>query len=213
MIPIIHVINLDSSQEVDPYANPDLQKQIVRYREENVLSIARQSKQHGFAVRFWEGNTDESVFRSGNINRAFKQIVRYAKAVSLPMVTIAEDDMIFTARGAWNYYLGQMPDDFDIYSGGIYSGQLEENRIVNGWSGNTLITVHHNFYDFFLSASEDPLGLGQGHLDRWLGNFCFEKKYYVCLPFVVKQIANYSDNHRRRVSYEQYEQDWKYYSG
>lgn len=207
----INVINLSPEQQIDPYANPQLQEKIKRWREENVLSIAAQSKQHGFSVRFWPGNTDENVFRSGNINRAFKQIVRDAKKNNLRMVCIGEDDLQFTAQGAWKYYLDNMPEDFDLYLGGIYAGQLEENRIINGYSGNTLITVHEKFYDFFLSANEDPLGLGQGHLDRWLGNFCFEKKYIVCLPFVVKQIPNYSDNHRRVPSYQSYEKNWKYF--
>jgi hypothetical protein len=212
MIETIHVINLSPDSFIDPYANPELKKNIARWRQENVLSISAQSKQHGFSCRFWEGNTEEEVFRSGNISRAFKQIVRYAKEKNLPMVTIMEDDGVLTSPNSWKYYNDNLPEDFDLYLGGIYAGQLEENRIVNGWSGNTLLTVHKNFYDFFLSANEDPLGLGQGHLDRWLGNFCFEKKYFVVRPFVVKQINNsYSDNHRRVQNYDAYEEKWEYY--
>lgn len=204
MIDTIHVINLSPDQPIDPYANPELKKNIARWREENVLSIAAQSKQHGFAVRFWPGNTDENVFRCGNISRAFKQIVRYAKENNLPMVCIGEDDLIFTAPGAWKYYLDNMPDEFDIFFGGIYAGQLEGNRIVNGYSGHTLITVHKNFYDFFLSANEND------HLDRFFGNYCFEKKFIVCLPFVCKQNGGYSENHRRINTYEAYEEKWEY---
>lgn len=212
MIDVIHVINLSPDSFIDPYANPELKKNIARWRQENVLSIAAQSKRFGFSVRFWEGNTDETVFRCGNISRAFKQIVRYAKENNLTMVTIMEDDGLFTSPNAWQYYNDNLPDDFDLYLGGIYAGQLQENRIVNGYSGNTLVTVHSRFYDFFLSASEDPLGLGQGHLDRWLGNFCFEKKYFVTLPFVVKQQAGYSENHRSVKNYDAYEAKWEYYS-
>ena len=208
---IINVINLSPDQPIDPYATPEMQQKIKRWREENVLSIAAQSKTQGFSVRFWPGNTDENVFRCGNISRAFKQIVRDAKKNDLPMICIGEDDLFFTAPGAWQYYLDNMPDYFDIYSAGIYNGTLQKNRIINGYSGNTLITVHSRFYDFFLSANEDPLKLGLGHLDQWLGNFCFEKKYIVCLPFIVKQTPNYSENHRRVLNYEEYEKSWQYY--
>lgn len=210
---VINVINLSPDHFIDPYANPELKKDIARWRQENVLSIAAQSKSQGFSCRFWEGNTDETVFRSGNISRAFKQIVRDAKKNDLPMCCIGEDDLFFTASGAWRYYLDNMPDDFDLYLGGIYAGQLEGNRIINGYSGHTLVTVKSQFYDFFLSANEDPKGLGHGHLDRVLGNFCFEKKYFVTIPFVVRQTANYSDNHRRIPNYAAYEESWEYYSG
>lgn len=209
----INVINLDPEQPADPYANPVRKEEIKRWREERALSIVKQSKQHKFAVRFWPGNTDEKVFRAGNISRAFKQIVRFAKENNLPMATIAEDDMVLVSPGAWKYYVDNLPDDFDIYSGGVYSAQIQENRIMNGYSGNTLITVHKRFYDFFLSASEDPQGLAGGHLDRWLGNFAFEKKYIVCIPFVVKQIGGYSDNHRKINLLDMYEKSWEYFTG
>lgn len=213
MIDTINVINLSPDNFIDPYANPELKKNIARWRQENVLSIAAQSKQHGFSVRFWEGNTDETVFRSGNISRAFKKIVRYAKKNNLEMICIGEDDLIFTSSNAWKYYIENIPDEFDLYLGGIYSGQLEGNRIVNGYSGNTLLTIHSRFYDFFLSANEDPQGLALGHIDRWLGNFCFDKEYFVCLPFIVRQQAGYSENHRKIQNYDAYEEKWEYYSG
>ena len=200
---IINVINLSPEQPIDTYAKPERKAEIRRWREERALSIVEQSKKFGFAVRFWPGNYDETVFRCGNISRAFKQIIRYAKQMNLRMVTIAEDDMKFTSAGAWQYYLDNLPDDFDIYSGGIYHGQLLENRIVNGYSGNTLITVHERFYDFFLQADEKQ------HLDNWLGNFAFEKRYIVCLPFVVRQIGGYSENKKRINPLGQYE-NWNY---
>lgn len=210
MNPTIHVINLDRDNEIDPYANPQLKEEIKRFREERALSIVKQSKQFCFQVRFWEGITDNKTFPCVNIMKAFKKIVMYAKEENLPFVVIGEDDLFFTGRGAWQYYLDNFPKDFDLYSAGIYSGQIQEGRIINGFSGNTLISVKESFYDFLLSANEDPLGLGQGHLDRWLGNFCFEKKYMIVQPFCVKQIWGYSDNHRKKMTYEQYE-NWDYF--
>lgn len=199
---VINIINLDPWQPAQSFNPSFTEKMIQRSREERVLSIVKQSKEHGFACRFWEGviNKHGGV----GITQAFKKIVRWAKENNLPMVPIGEDDLQFSAPGAWQYYLDNMPEDFDIYSGGIYSGQLEGNRIVNGYSGNTLITIKNHFYDFILSANEDPKGLGLGHLDRWLGCFAFEKKYIVSMPYVVLQSEGYSDNLRRETRHSSY---------
>lgn len=211
MIQIVHVINLSPSQQIDNYHSPELKLFVQRHREERALSIVQQSKKHGFAVRFWHGIVgDNDVFRSLNIMRAFKKIVQYAKEERLPTVTIMEDDGVFTSDGAWKYYNDNIPDEYDLYLGGVYQATIKDNRIVNGYSGNTLITVHERFYDFFLSANEDPLSTFMGHLDKWLGGHCNEKKYIVCKPFVVKQLGGYSDNQRRRIEYSMYEQDFEY---
>lgn len=206
MIEIIHVINLSPKQPLGTYTTGK-ESIIIRNREERVLSIAEQSKKHGFAVRFWPGNYDSDKLRCQNISKAFKQIVRYAKEKKLKSITIAEDDAILTSKNAWQYYLENIPDEYDIYSGGIYSGQLNGNRIVNGYSGNTLITVHNKFYDFFLTADEKQ------DLDNWLGNWAFEKTYIVCLPFVVKQIGGWSD-HKKKINplAELFEYKWKYFT-
>jgi hypothetical protein len=207
---IIHVINLDTNQPVDPYANPDLQRQILRIREERALSMVRQSKIQGFAIRFWEGVTLSANFGT-NICKAMKLIVRHAKEMKYQHVTIAEDDCSFTQHWGWKYYLDNMPRDFDIYSGGIYSGEVRvdetgKHRIYNGFSGMTLFTVHNDFYDFFLRADESK------HIDRWLGESAFHNRYYVCHPFVTKQLApGYSENLRRRIdSYISHEEQWEY---
>lgn len=207
---IINVINLDTSQPVDPYANPELQRQILRIREERALSMVRQSKIHGFAVRFWEGVT-VSKLSGTNICKAMKLIVRYAKEMNDEMVTIAEDDCAFTQHWGWKYYLEKMPEEFDIYSGGIYHGEVRKDetgmhRIYNGFSGMTLFTVHRNFYDTFLRADETK------HIDKWLGESAFQNRYYLCHPFVTKQLTpGYSENLRRRVeSYAAYEEMWEY---
>jgi hypothetical protein len=208
---ILNVINLDPAQPVDQYANPDLQKRIIRNREERGLSILKQSKDHCFAVRFWEGDTTDQVFPCKNISRAFKKIVQHAKEERLPFISIAEDDIVFTSPKSWQYYLDNMPSEFDIYYGGIYAGELDNNRIVRGYSGHTLITVHENFYDHFLSANNEEISGPESHLDVWLGqNYCRSKKFIVCLPFVCKQLHGYSENKKRTMDYSVYEDSWAY---
>lgn len=192
---IINVINLSVEQPAASIHSGNKKEYIRHSREERVLNVCRQSKEQGFAVRFWEGIMEPNGV---GINKAFKQIVRWAKAEGLDMVCIGEDDLTFSAPGAWQYYLDNMPDEFDIYSGGIYSGEIKEGRIMNGYSGHTLITVHKRFYDFFLSVTDND------HLDRRLGNYCFEKIYRVVEPFVVYQMEGYSDNHRRNTQHSSY---------
>lgn len=192
---IINIINLSTDQPANSIHASNKKADIQRSREERLLSICKQSKEQGFAVRFWEGIFE---INGVGINKSFKKIVRWAKEQGLKMVCIGEDDLLFSAPGAWQYYLDNMPEEFDTYSGGVYSGEIKDGRIINGYSGHTLITVHERFYDFFLSVTDND------HLDRRLGNYCFEKMYRVVEPFVVYQIQGYSDNFRRMAKHSSY---------
>lgn len=203
---IINVINIDPLQEVKT-ANPFADKNVVvRNREERALSIVKQSKQYGFPVRFWEGVIEQHGHTG--ISKAFKKIIKNAMDAGLPRVLIAEDDMIFTSPGAYNYFIDKIPEDYDIYLGGVYSAQYsDDGRIINGYSGNTLMMINERFYDFILSDEKND------HLDRWLGNFAYRFKYFVCLPFVVRQMEGWSENHRKETRHESYLQKMKFYEG
>lgn len=192
----INVININPEIDIQGMALESVQRS-KDGRMRRILSVCNQSKAQGFAARFWEGIIDDRGGFAG-INLSFKKIVRWAKEQGLKMVTIAEDDCVFSAPGAWKYYLDQMPETFDIYSGGIYSGQIEGNRIMNGFSGITLVTIHSQFFDFFLSLNEND------HIDRAMGNFCFEKMYILCQPFVCFQLHGYSDNTRSNTTHKDY---------
>jgi hypothetical protein len=193
---IINVINLGPAQPALSLNCNIRSDQIKRYREERALSICEQSKHYGFAVKFWEGVYEKKGFVG--VNRAFKKIVRDAKERSLPYVIIGEDDMLFSADGAWGYYLQNKPEDYDMYLGGIYSGTVKEGRIIAGYSGHTLVTVHSRFYDVFLSVTD------LDHLDRRLGALAHQYKYFVCSPYVVTQLQGFSDNHRRETRHKAY---------
>lgn len=201
---ILHVINLDTENKIDKYASADIKKLIIRNREERMLSIVRQAKYYSFAIRAWEGITDDEVFPCRNISRSFKRIIQYAKEERLPFIRIAEDDMKLTSKNSWSHYIQNTPDDYDIYLGGIYAGRLDGNRIIDQYSGHTLITVHERFYDFFLSADEDH------QIDNWLGRYAMEKKYFVTQPFVVKQMKGYSENKKMIPDYSMHESGWTY---
>jgi len=198
---VINIINLDPSNEAKSLNKDCPPELIIRSREQRALSIIRQSKEQKFSMRMWEGEIFRGRFIDGRIgiSRSFKKIVKWAKERQLERVVIGEDDILFSYPGAWEYYLTNIPDSYDIYLGSIYAGDLSGNRVVNGYSGHSLITIHNRAYDFILSADENF------HLDRWCGKFCSEKEFIVCDPYVVYQIKEgYSDNHNRLVSHEGY---------
>jgi len=193
---LINVINVNPAIPIPGMLATSIQKS-TQGRIERIASVVEQSKKYGLDIRFWEGITTEPL-RCSSISKSHKQIVKDAKERKLPMVCIAEDDFILSAPGAWEFYLQNIPQDFDLYLGGIYSGQIHENRIMNGFSGFTMYIVHERFYDFFLNANDVD------HIDRALGNFCFEKMYLLCNPFVVYQMEGYSDNHGRDTAHSSY---------
>lgn len=126
------------------------------------------------------------------IAQSHKMIVEYAKNQNLESITIAEDDICFTAPGAYQYYNSQMPSDFDLYLGGITSGDVNTTNIVSDFSGLTLYTIHRKFYSIFL---ELPLNT---NIDRGLKAL---GKYVVCAPMVAKQHNGYSDNRQEYCDY------------
>ncbi len=207
MSDIVNIINLGPLQEarsMSPHITPAV---IHRSREERVLSVCQQSKEQGFALRFWEGIIDPRGGWAG-INLSFRKIVEWAKENNEPRVTIGEDDILFSAPLAWQYYLDNIPDEYDIFSGGVYSAQVENGRIMNGYSGHTLITIKNTFYDEFLRISKEALDNSR-HLDRNLGMYAFEKNYRIINPFVCSQLEGYSDNHRRETKHASYLESMK----
>lgn len=172
-------------------------------REDRKLSALQQSLEQGFEIKWWPGIIEYPP--AMGISKAHKQIIQHAKDNKLKEVCVMEDDCIFTAPGAFDYFLSNKPSDFDIYFAMIYSGQIEEDRIINGFSGMTLYIVNERFYDYFLSAPDND------HIDRWLGNSAFEKRYMICNLYTCFQLGGYSDNHRKKVTYDSYYIDKKWF--
>lgn len=139
-----------------------------------------------------------AVFRG--INLSHKSIVRLAQRQRLKSVTIAEDDICFLGKGAWQYYLDNIPEDFDLYLGMIYEGKIGEyNRLLPDpytFSGMTLYTIHERFYNVFLGIKD------MDHIDKTLGALAGEYKFYVTDKFVCKQMDGYSDQKKRDCTYD-----------
>ena len=142
------------------------------------------AEQEIYDYQIWPAVFDQRATFAG-ISMAHKKIVRYAKTNNWPYVTIAEDDIRFTCKTSWKYYLENKPEDFDIYLGGIYTGHILEGNIVEDFSGLTLYTVNEKFYDKFLEVTV------MNHLDRQLARL---GKFVVCNPFAAISWTTYSSN-------------------
>ncbi len=144
--------------------------------------------------RVWHGVEDpEQPYRG--IAKAHKQIIQYAKDNNLESILIAEDDVRFTASKALLYFLSKEPSTYDLYLGGISSGRLNPDQTVTNFSGLMLYKMRQQFYDTFLSLTEDS------HIDRTLKN---KGIYIVCNPFIAIQHNGYSDNKKIIVNYDRY---------
>ena len=147
-----------------------------------------------------------SVVKSINLSQ--KSIVQKAKDNGEEMVCIMEQDIMFPSEKGWQYFLDNIPKDFDVYIGGSY---LIDNRYeykaplvkVKEWVGNHCIIIHEKYYDKFLGLPQDA------HVDtanKDLGDF------YVCYPYPALQRQGFSSNNMCEVNYNSMLQPENIYS-
>ena len=174
---------------------------IIGNLSERLPNLNRELSEQGILnYEFWPGVYLPSV--KASINAAHKQIVEYARLAEWPEVYIAEDDLKFSGAGAWDYFVKQKPDDFDIYLGGVFLGDIANDNTVKEFTGMTLYVVKQMFYDTFLSSPDDD------HIDRILGGL---GNYVVCNPFVVTQYDGRSSNTGKHESYGRLQASRKFY--
>lgn len=143
--------------------------------------------------KIWNGIIDPIITARG-ISLAHKQIVEYAKKEKLSEILICEDDIHFTAKGAFRFFVNNKPSDFDIYLGSIYEGTIKEDNSVDDFSGMTIYIINERFYDIFLALPENL------NIDRALIN---KGKFIVCNPFIAIQHNGFSDNMNRFCNYDE----------
>jgi hypothetical protein len=149
----------------------------------------------------WAG-LDDPDFPARGILKSHQQIVEFAKQSSLKQIMIAEDDIKFTTKGAWGYYLASQPENFDLYLGGIIWGNIENENLVNDFSGTSLYTISERFYDVLLSIEPGK------DFDRQLAG---KGIFKVCDPMVALQHNGYSDNRRQFIDFSKYISRYKFY--
>jgi len=145
----------------------------------------------------WEGVLDKENLKRG-IAKAHKQIIEWARNQNLPSILIAEDDVKFTARGAFEYFLQNEPKEYDLYLGGITYGNIKSDNSTTDFAGTHFYKINQKFYDTFLSLPEEK------DIDRSLAN---KGKFIVCDPFIAIQQNGFSDNQKREQNYDLYLQN------
>lgn len=143
------------------------------------------------------------VFRA--ISQSHKRIVRLARQQKMENCIVAEDDICFTYKNSWQYFLSQIPETYDMFFASFYEGKVDSNNKLVGslkqkeiLSGLTLYSISERFYDTFLNMTEAD------HLDKRLGMIADEHEFYVCPEFCAIQTNGYSDNKKSNCNYDHY---------
>lgn len=167
----------------------------LKDRIDRRVSFIKEFKEQGIEYKIWPGIVINQLPFAG-ISYAHKSIIKDAKDKKLPRVIIAEDDIYFSNSKSWDYYISNIPDDFDLYFGVVYDSKInEDNRILTGFAGLTLYTVHERFYDTFLGMNS------MNNLDRELGKYAYKYRYMVCPEFVAHQRDGFSDHKKANHTY------------
>jgi hypothetical protein len=175
----------------------------TEWSDERYLSFTKELFEQNIAnYKIWDGIHDANRVRA--INRAHKQIIQYAKESGLREICVMEDDCIFLHDGAFNYYLENKPQNFDIYMGGISNKLRVEDDYITDFRGMTLYTVHESFYDKFLSVPETV------NIDAGLKGL---GKYYLCKKVVCSQRAGFSYHKKRHKDYSHLLNQYETFNG
>jgi hypothetical protein len=170
-----------------PHDNPGS----PRHRQERWDNLMKElSHQKINDYKIWDGI--KMIPTKTGISRAHKQIIKYAKENNLEQVCVAEDDICFYGSGAWEYFLTNVPNNFDLFLGGYYGGKPDENNVMNRFDSLTLYVCHSRFYDTFLSVPENL------HLDGALS--LSGGKIVACNPMVCHQMENNFSEQRGRYA-------------
>lgn len=173
MLPVLNILNL-------------------KRRTDRKEAIIKEMQEQGVDYKIWcaiEFHPPKMA-----ISRSHKKIIQWAKENNQPFVVIGEDDIQFTSKGAYEYFISKMPESFDLYMTGNYKGEPDENFRVKSFSSMSLYVCHSRFYDTFLSVPENK------HIDVALSMIPGE--YYFCNKMCCIQKSGYSDNVKRVVDYK-----------
>jgi hypothetical protein len=134
-----------------------------------------------------------------NIAEAHKNCIRKAQARSLERVVIMEDDVMFTAPGAYNRFLelaDTLPGNWDLFISGSYDASRKsvpkDNLVrIHPFSGLHCYMVNSRYYDKFLKTGGENL-----NIDKSLNGII-----YMAFPMLALQHDTFSDNVQRVTQY------------
>lgn len=164
-------------------------------RTDRLKLLTNEIATHGLQIVLWPAVIDPLI-RFRGVAQAHKQIVRWAQKERLSMVCIAEDDFHITGKGCWDYFLKNIPKDFDLYLSGVFNGFVNEQNILkSSFNGLHLYIINGRFYGTFLSLPETM------NIDFALTG---KGKFVVCDPFIATQHNGWSDNNQKHLILDHY---------
>jgi len=169
----------------------------LKRRNDRRLSLIEHLEGMNCLYRFWDGMDDRKVMPFININASHRMVVQDAKDRGLECVLIAEDDLRFSSKKSLEVFINSVPESYHLFFGVIYSGTIQDKRIVHGFSGMQLYLIHHTFFDVFLSVNPKK------HIDSFLGESCHLYNYHVCDPFICAAASGYSNNFLRQWTFDE----------
>ena len=146
-------------------------------------------------THWWAATVDKDNPVRG-CHLSHRNIVRWAQMKKIPEVLIWEDDVMFTAPGAFQYFLDNKPLDYDIYTAGVYGQGAEydhEGGTIKRMSGTHCYIVHSRFYDRLIALDEND------HMDLRLSQSGAIIK--LCCPMTALQHPGYSEILNKEVDY------------
>ena len=141
------------------------------------------------------------------VSNGHKQIVR--DNYELPYITVFEDDVKFTSKKSWEYYVQNfkyLPEWWDVYLGGVYRPRhlskiegLETIMNCNNYCGLHFYTIRKQFYDKFLTTPD------KAHIDKWI--YRLGAASFICDPIPSIQRGVYSYHKNLAVDYSGMDKD------
>lgn len=124
-----------------------------------------------------------------------KKIIRMALFRNLPEVVIWEDDIQFTHKNAWQYFIEtyiSVKNKCDLFLGGSYF--LKDvtpinNRVskIGRFSGSHCCIVKHSLYKHILACPPNT------PIDTWISKVHGTHNFLLCNPMPALQLPGYSD--------------------
>jgi hypothetical protein len=136
-----------------------------------------------------------------SIAESHKMIIRDAMEQGLDRCLVAEDDLMFSCKGAWDYYLNNMPKEFDLYLGCTYVLPISNNVVC----GFHLYCVDKGYFQVLLDVPRSQ------HIDTYMNELKGDYKF--CYPFPALQRSGFSANNRIEVNYNSLLKDEDIYKG
>lgn len=140
-------------------------------------------------------------------SQTFRNIIQMAKDQSMEAILIGEDDLVLydKSREMWELGISELPDDWDILSGGFY---LVRDRKpvtahlckVSDFCASHFILIRNTAFDLILDYEKNNYKIK--NIDRYIGKLSTLNKLntYVVWPMISSQRAGYSDLRRRNVN-------------